>query len=689
MTLLMVETRRADERFGALWSAWQREQGRPGAFGRRGAEALFDHFPFLLWEHFPAVTLGAARRVGLAARAHGMASALRDACARGEDETSGGGSARAWLHELARRQLEPLIPPGDPYWRLLADGPEPAVLPAWSRLPHATAAAFAACGGDPEILPPVQESQTHLYAGLVLYRDCVRWKRDFLSGHRSEVVDRVLDALGTPAFGPLPGVPGAGALPATPGADALPAAPGAGEREARLTAAARAFHYGGIAESALDAATEHLARSMAAVTDLPPVSWAAMLARLHGEVLRLRSDLAETRARHLAAARGHTTGPPRPRTAARLADMSEKAVRAAVAHMSGEQYADGHWGDFLVLTQQSTSWATGYVGWNLARAGVGGPVLDAAARWLVENRSPGGAWGYNGHWPFDIDSTANALLFLVDRPGVDRALLEPALDHLLASQAPDGGFTTVDDLDAWLVRFRAPTDDAPGWTAAHPCVTAMVALLLSRVDGDRAKAAAEAALTFLQRGQRPAGYWDAYWWVGGLYTTCRAVQALCAAGRELPGTGRTLARAAGWLLRSRRADGGWSGGHREGSGAFQTALAVQALCALRDDHHDRDHHDRDALERAVAGGVRWLAEHQLPDGSWPAEPILRVPRPGVIEPWRGVTWTESILGLDIVVPDWRRLFTGAAAVHALRQAAGPESGPASRPTRKHALKGES
>ncbi|MFC4531991.1 prenyltransferase/squalene oxidase repeat-containing protein [Sphaerisporangium dianthi] len=731
MTLLMVETRRTDETFGELWLAWRREHGLPAPSAHHGAEALFDHFPFLLWEHFPAVTLGAARRIALAARAHGMASGLRDARVRGGGEASTTGAARAWLRDLARRRLEPIIPPGDRYWRLLADDRGPRGLPSWSDLPHATAAAFAVCGGDPALLPAVQESQTHLYAGLALYRDCVRWKRDFLAGYRSEVVGPLLDALGgTSAPDTLgtsePDTPGTSA-PDTLGAsvlDAFGSASGAAEREARLPDAARVLHYGGVAERALDAAAEHLARSMAAVTDLPPVSFAAMLARLYGDVLRLRSDLAETRARHLGPARARAAVRSRPPAAARLDDMSdmsdmsehpvrvsvahmsenpvrvaathtsenavrasdaqmsEKAVRAALAHMGGEQYADGHFGDFLVLTQQSTSWATGYVGWNLAHAGLRAPALDAAARWLVENRAPGGGWGYNGHWPADNDSTANALMFLIDRPGVDRALLEPALDHLLATQAPDGGFTTVDDLSAWLVRFRAPTDDAPGWTTPHPCVTAMVALMLSRVGGDRATAAADAALTFLRRCQRPAGYWDAYWWVGGLYTTCRAVQALCAVKRESPDAGGTLARAAGWLLRSRRADGGWSGGHREGSGAFQTALAVQALCALRDDHHD--HHDREALERAVAGGVRWLAGHQLPDGSWPVEPVLRVPRPDVVEPWRDVTWTESILGLDIVVPDWRRLFTGAAAVHALRRA----TGPLSRPTLEHALKGE-
>ena len=76
---------------------------------------------------------------------------------------------------------------------------------------------------------------------------------------------------------------------------------------------------------------------------------------------------------------------------------------------------------------------------------------------------------------------------------------------------------------------------------------------------------------------------------------------------------------------------------------------------------------------ALVRGIEWLLAHQNSDGSWPAVPILRVPRPDVLRPWEQTLWRESLLGLDVVVPDWRRLFTTATALQALHQFAAKHS----------------
>ncbi|MGH8932963.1 MAG: hypothetical protein ACRDZO_20650 [Egibacteraceae bacterium] len=287
---------------------------------------------------------------------------------------------------------------------------------------------------------------------------------------------------------------------------------------------------------------------------------------------------------------------------------------------------------------------------------------------------PGGGWGYNHHWPVDADSIANALLFLATRAEVPTDRWSPARERLLATQHADGSFTTILDPEAWLVRFRSTTPEVTGWTASHPCVTAVVGLLLARLDGERERAGATRALAYLLRCQRAEGAWDAYWWMGGLYTTCRAIEAMTELGRhtELPGAERSLSRAIAWVAGSQRPDGGWATAEHGRSKAFHTALAVQALCTVPC--------PEPTVAGAVARGLRWLVAHQLPDGSWPATPILRVPRPDCVAPWEQTTWAESNLGLDVVVADWRRLFTTATVIRALYSVAENGEDTAAAPT---------
>jgi hypothetical protein len=53
------------------------------------------------------------------------------------------------------------------------------------------------------------------------------------------------------------------------------------------------------------------------------------------------------------------------------------------------------------------------------------------------------------------------------------------------------------------------------------------------------------------------------------------------------------------------------------------------------------------------------------DGSWPNDPILRIPLPSVIDPEKRHIWLLGSRGIGIVVADQHRTFTSAACVAAL------------------------
>lgn len=70
------------------------------------------------------------------------------------------------------------------------------------------------------------------------------------------------------------------------------------------------------------------------------------------------------------------------------------------------------------------------------------------------------------------------------------------------------------DAEEWSPHLDTDAHGLRGWTASHPCVTAVVALLLARLYSSRCRSRAADALEYLRAQQRRDGSWDAYWWVG-------------------------------------------------------------------------------------------------------------------------------------------------------------------------------
>jgi lanosterol synthase len=233
-------------------------------------------------------------------------------------------------------------------------------------------------------------------------------------------------------------------------------------------------------------------------------------------------------------------------------------------------------------------------------------------------------------WPVS-DCTAEALGAVL---GV-HAVLEPperisdvrlaqAADFILSRQNRDGGFGSYERARSprWLERLNPSemfsncmTDQSyVECTGSSLIALAKFRAAVPQYAPNRIGRAITRGVRFLLNRQRTDGAFPGSWGVYLTYGTFHAVRGLRAAGH--PADGSVLRRAAEWLVRHQKPDGGW-GEHYTGclrqeyvehaqSQAPMTSWAVLALAEVVGTAHP-----------AVKRGAEWLARHQREDGSWP------------------------------------------------------------------------
>ena len=232
------------------------------------------------------------------------------------------------------------------------------------------------------------------------------------------------------------------------------------------------------------------------------------------------------------------------------------------------------------------------------------------------NAAPGGwAWtNLPGGVP-DADDTAGALLalkLLGVREAESTQAATAGVKWLLDLQNRDGGIPTF--CRGW---GKLPFDRSSADLTAH-ALRAWVAWenALPAPLRREIQFGIRRAVEFLRRTQEAEGAWCPLWFgnehepdeCNRVYGTSRVLLALA----ETDLCPEAAAKAAIWLVRAQKADGGWSGGLAAApSSVEETALAVESLCATLE---SRPELQRD-LESVIRSGAAWLAS-QIESGAW-------------------------------------------------------------------------
>jgi 2,3-oxidosqualene cyclase len=280
--------------------------------------------------------------------------------------------------------------------------------------------------------------------------------------------------------------------------------------------------------------------------------------------------------------------------------------------------------------------------WRACRFLKGAQLTEEIPSPHRENRDPArGGWCFSDgahRWPVS-DCTAEALdaiLTIHRTPGlswlaeerISDERLHAAAVFILSRQNGDGGFGTYERRRGSELLERINPSEMFGQCMTEgsyvECTgSALAALshfraaypetLSARIDRAVAR-----GIRFLRRRQRADGAFAGFWGIHFTYAIFHAVRGLRAAG--LPPDDPALVRAAEWLERHQRSDGGWGEHFRsclEGryvehpeSQAVMTSWALLALLEVLGPR-----------AAAVEHGAAWLRARQSPEGAWPRQAV--------------------------------------------------------------------
>lgn len=258
------------------------------------------------------------------------------------------------------------------------------------------------------------------------------------------------------------------------------------------------------------------------------------------------------------------------------------------------------------------------------------PQIHKALRWLKEKQAvdcpgdwrdnhpgaKGGGWAFqfnNPHYP-DLDDTA-VVAWAMHKSGYPEFLksVQFAADWISAMQSRNGGFGAFDsDMTRYYLNEIPFADHGALLDPPTSDVSARCATLLAQVGGHDREL--KDCLDYLRTEQEPDGPWFGRWGTNYIYGTWSVLTTL-----NKPGAVSNefhIRRAAAWLKRKQRPDGGWGescetycGAIKPGEGSegtsFQTAWALLGLIEAGQGNSPE-----------VRRGAQFLMDTQRPDGTW-------------------------------------------------------------------------
>jgi len=259
--------------------------------------------------------------------------------------------------------------------------------------------------------------------------------------------------------------------------------------------------------------------------------------------------------------------------------------------------------------------------------------IKRAFRWLLEKQLSdepqdwrfkrphvgGGGWPFqfeNSHYP-DLDDTA-AVAYAMHKMGdktLDKAV-QRAAQWICGMQSRNGGFASFDaDNDHSYLNEIPFADHGALLDPATEDVSGRCVMLLAQLrTSAECRSAEKKCLDYLFRSQEPDGSWFGRWGTNYIYGTWSVLIGLEETG--LAKEHESIRRAAAWLKRVQRADGGWGEGcdtyfdpSKRGQGdhstSFHTAWALLGLMSAGEVH-----------SAAVRRGIDFLLRAQETSGLW-------------------------------------------------------------------------
>ena len=314
--------------------------------------------------------------------------------------------------------------------------------------------------------------------------------------------------------------------------------------------------------------------------------------------------------------------------------------REQLAHLDGLLLGDAAAGTLRMQPCLSPVWDTVLASHALLEAGLGPehPALRRAATWLLgkqtnragdwshRNGAPPGGWYFehrNELYP-DVDDTCMALMVLrrargdVAEPAQDAAVRR-GLAWMLGMQNADGGWASFDrDNDKrWLTEIPFADHNAMIDPSTADITGRVLESLSHFPEFTTAHPVVRRALDFLRQDQTSDGAWYGRWGVNYIYGTWQVLRGVARIGEDLDAP--YVRRGVRWLLDHQNPDGGWGESIASYEDVSQRGVgdstASQTAWALMG-LLAGGHFDIPAVRR----GMRWLLDEQDADGTWAQGP---------------------------------------------------------------------